>query len=237
MAVGKFSAHLFRVTALLLLMVPVSGCAQHEQSVRPGVNKEFEGEVKVEEWVARFEGESREIYSHRDAIIAAMELKSGMSVADIGAGTGFFTMMFADRVGPSGAVYAVDIADEFVRHIEEGARQRNLKNIHPVLCKTDSVELPAKSVDVAFICDTYHHFEFPKSTTKSLRNAMRPGGVVYVIDFIRIEGKSRDWILEHVRAGEEVFAEEIESVGFKREPLNADTPFLKENYMLKFRRN
>lgn len=218
-------------------MVPVSGCAQREQSVRPGVNKEFEGDVKVEEWVARFEGESREIYSHRDAIIAAMELKSGMSVADIGAGTGFFTMMFADRVGPSGAVYAVDIADEFVRHIEEGARQRKLKNIRPVLCKTDSVELPAKSVDVAFICDTYHHFEFPKSTMKSLRNAMRPGGVVYVIDFIRVEGRSRDWILEHVRAGEEAFAEEIESVGFKREPLNADTSFLKENYMIKFRRN
>lgn len=218
--------------ALLLL----SGCTPHEKSVRPGVNKDFEGEVRVEEYVEKFEGESREIFRHRDKIVAAIGLTPGMTVADIGAGTGFFTLMFAERVGPSGAVYAVDISDEFVAHIEAEAKKKKLTNVRPVLCKADAVGLPRDSVDVAFICDTYHHFEFPISTMRSLHAALRPGGVVYVIDFIRIEGKSRAWILDHVRAGQGVTRSEIESAGFEWQAMESDTSFLAENYMMKFRR-
>lgn len=212
------------------------GCAKPEQSVRPGVNKEFEGKVDVQQWVERFEGESRETYAYRDRIVAAMGLKPGMSVADIGAGTGFYSFLFGEQVGPRGRVFAVDISDEFVAHIEAGARSKGLTNIQTVLCKANSVELPPRSVDVAFICDTYHHFEFPKSTMRSLHRALKPGGQVFIVDFIRIEGQSRDWILEHVRAGESVVREEVESVGFRSEPLGSDMSCLKENYMIRFRR-
>lgn len=225
-------------TALAAIWMGIAtfGCAQPEQSVRPGVNKEFEGDVDVQRWVERFEGESRETYVHRDQIVAAMGLKPGMSVADIGAGTGFYSFLFAEQVGPEGRVFAVDISDEFVAHIAAGAREKGLKNIQTVLCKADSVELPPRSVDVAFICDTYHHFEYPRSTMRSLHRALKPGGQVFIVDFVRIEGTSRDWILEHVRAGEPVVREEVESVGFRFEPLGSDMSFLHENYMIRFRR-
>ena len=99
----------------------------------------------------------------------------------------------------------------------------------------DSVALPAASVDLAFVCDTYHHFEYPRSTLASLYAAIRPGGSLVILDFERVPGKSDDWVLEHVRAGKEVFRSEIESAGFRFER-EVKVEDLKENYVLRFRR-
>ncbi len=99
----------------------------------------------------------------------------------------------------------------------------------------DSVALPAASVDLAFVCDTYHHFEYPQSTLESLYAAIRPGGSLVILDFERIPGKSRPWVLEHVRAGKEVFRREIESAGFRFER-EVTVEGLKENYVIRFRR-
>jgi predicted methyltransferase len=93
------------------------------------------------------------------------------------------------------------------------------------------VRLPPNSVDLVFICDTYHHFEFPFRTMASIHEALRPGGQLIVIDFRRIEGKSREWVLNHVRAGQEVVTKEIVSSGFKKV---GEEKLLKENYLLRF---
>lgn len=224
------------MAAVAFAALSSTGCATHEASVKPGVNKEFEGDVDVNKWVERFEGESRETFRERDRIVNAMNIQPGQTVADIGAGTGFYSMLFAQRVGDAGRVYAVDISDEFISHIQDEAKKRNLSNIQTVLCPPDAVNLPAGVVDRAFICDTYHHFEFPHMTMKSLHKAMKPGGELFIVDFIRIEGRSRDWILEHVRAGQEVFRSEIESCGFESIPMGENTDYLKENYIMRFRR-
>src|SRR4029077_2017625 len=123
-----------------------------------------------------FEVESREIYTQRKEIVVACKLKPGMAVADIGAGTGLFTRLFAKEVGPQGKVYAVDIAAKFIEHIEKTAQDEGLKNVGGVVCTADSVRLPAKSIALAFVCDTYHHFEFPFKTLASIHEALRPGG-------------------------------------------------------------
>lgn len=97
------------------------------------------------------------------------------------------------------------------------------------------MELAPQSIDVAFICDTYHHFEYPRSTMASIRSALRPGGQLIIIDFIRIPGVSRDWILDHVRAGREEVIAEVKSDGFTLIE-TPDTPYLEENYVLRFRK-
>jgi predicted methyltransferase len=205
-----------------------------ESSVKPGVNAEFlKPELQITQWVERFEREGREIYDQREAIARAVGLRPGMSVADIGAGTGLFTPLFAEAVGPAGTVYAVDIAPEFVKHIEQRAAVSGLRNVRGVLCTERSVELPPNSVDVAFICDTYHHFEFPQSTMKSLHRALRRTGEVVLIDFKRIPGQSSEWTMNHVRAGQEVFEQEIESVGFRKV---REIDLLKQNYVVRFRK-
>jgi ubiquinone/menaquinone biosynthesis C-methylase UbiE len=202
-----------------------------EKSVKPGINDPFK-DPDVAKFVGTFEGESREIFTARDKVVAACEVKSGMIVADVGAGTGLFTRLFAKAVGPDGQVYAVDIAPKFLEHIQTTAREAGLKNVTPVLCNQDSADLPPNSVDLIFVCDTYHHFEFPQRTLASLHRALKPGGRLIVVDFIREPGKSRDWILNHVRAGQEEVEKEIAAAGFKKSGEVKD--LFKENYFVVF---
>ncbi|MGL4554771.1 MAG: DUF1553 domain-containing protein, partial [Gemmataceae bacterium] len=205
-----------------------------EKSVKPGINDPFR-DPDLRKYLASFEGESREIFARREAILDAVGLKAGARVADVGAGTGLFTRAFAAKVGPDGRVYAVDIAKKFLDHIAKTAKDAKLTNVETVLCTDRSTGLNPATIDVAFLCDVYHHFEFPQRTLASLHAALKPGGKLIVIDFHRIPGKSRDFILGHVRAGQEVFRREIEEAGFKL--LGEETALgLKENYFLRFER-
>ncbi|NOT00766.1 MAG: methyltransferase domain-containing protein [Phycisphaerales bacterium] len=224
------------IAAPALLVLSITACRTTDTgSVRPGVNDDYRN-ANVAEWQARFESESREIYVERERIADAAGIREGLMVADIGAGTGFFTDLFARRVGPSGLVYAVDITPEFIAHIDAHARAEGLHNVRTVLCPADSVDLPDASIDVAFVCDTYHHFEFPARSLRSIHRALRPRGQLVVIDFDRVPGVSREWVMNHVRAGREQIIDEITAAGFELLSRQNDAPYLKENYLLRFRK-
>ncbi|MEQ8786727.1 MAG: methyltransferase domain-containing protein [Pirellulaceae bacterium] len=218
------------LSTIALCLGSAAGFAQ-EKSVNPGINKNFES-PDVPQFVERFEREGRDVFDHRHEVVAALGLKPGMCVADIGAGTGLFSRMFSPLVGERGKVYAVDISEEFVSHVEQVARQQKMSNIVGVVCGADSTALPPASVDLAFICDTYHHFEFPRKTMRSIHRALKPGGQVVLIDFHRLEGKSSEWTLGHVRAGQDVFVREIESAGFKQ--VEEKKGLLDESYFVRF---
>ncbi len=204
------------------------------RSVKPGINDHYKNMDSVDTWVNRFESESREIFRERHNILKALELKDGMRVADIGAGTGFFTLMFAQAVGKTGRVYAVDITPEFVKRINNLMKENSLSNVRTVLSKEDSVELQPESVDLIFICDTYHHFEYPKPVMQSIYKALKPGGQLIVIDFDRIPNVSREWLLDHVRAGRDQTTSEIASYGFKFDQDIEIGDYLQDNYFLRF---
>jgi SAM-dependent methyltransferase len=209
---------------------------QEEASVRPGVNERFLAEdLDVERFVEIFEGESREVFVQRERIVEALALSPGMTVADIGAGTGLFLPDFDREVGSEGRVYAVEISPKFLEHLRERTEREGLSRVELVEALEDSVELPAASVDLAFVCDTYHHFEYPLSTLASLYAAIRPGGSLVILDFDRIPGQSGDWVMGHLRAGKAVFRGEIESAGFRFER-EVPVEGLKENYVLRFSR-
>ena len=220
-----------RTAAFTLLLGLVVLAGAQEKSVKPGINDPFK-DPDVREFVGKFEGESREVFAARDKVVAACELKPGMVVADVGAGTGLYTRLFAKAVGPDGQVLAVDIAPKFLTHIQKTAREAGLRNVTPVLCNPDSADLPPASVDLIFVCDTYHHFEFPERTLTSLHRALKPGGRLVVIDFIRIPGQSREWVLNHVRAGQDVVEKEIASAGFRKTGEVKD--LFQENYFVAF---
>ncbi len=208
-----------------------------EASVKPGINKNFvDPNLDVDSYVEQFEIESREVFVKRERILAACEIEKGDTVADIGAGTGLFTRMFSVEVGSEGWVYAVDIAPRFIEHINGEAAKHKLNNITGVLCAENSINLPPNSADVIFVCDTYHHFEYPKSTLASIKRALKKDGHLILIDFERIEGESREWLMGHVRAGKEVFRAEVEDAGFKLIEEKKINGF-EENYFLKFGMN
>jgi ubiquinone/menaquinone biosynthesis C-methylase UbiE len=223
---------MYRTTlAILLTLLSFTALSAQEKSINPGINKAFDT-PNVPEFIERFEREGRDAFDHRKEVVAALGIKEGMAVADVGAGTGLFTRMFSPLVGPKGKVYAVDISEEFVLHVEKLAQEQKMENIVGVVCKADSVELPPNSVDLVFICDTYHHFEFPHKTMRSIHKALKPMGQVVLIDFHRIPGKSSEWAIGHVRAGQEVFTKEIVDAGFKQ--IEEKKDLLEESYFLRF---
>jgi ubiquinone/menaquinone biosynthesis C-methylase UbiE len=226
-----------RFVALTLALLSAGAAVQaQEESVRPGINDKYRKVEKagdVQEWVERFEREGREVYDHRRKIVQQLRVTKGMTVADIGSGTGLFVNLLGDLVGADGTVIAVDIIPQFLERIQEQAQKRKATNVKTLLCTDRSARLPKASVDRVFICDTYHHFEYPESTMKSIYEALKDDGLLLVVDFERIEGKSSDFILGHVRAGKEVFLAEIVAAGFE---LVEEADFLEDNYLLLFRK-
>jgi len=226
---------MFRYALVLSLLssflVGMSVVVAQETSVRPGINKSYQN-PKVDGAVKRFESQGREIFQHREAIVEACELKPGMDVADVGAGSGLFTRLFAPKVLPEGTVFAVDIAEPFLEHIKKTCADQKVENVETVLCTPTSTKLKPKSVDLVFTCDTYHHFEFPYKTLASIRRALRPGGRLIVIDFKKEDAERPDWVNNHVRANKKTVIEEVTKAGFKL----IDEPDLemKGQYVLRF---
>jgi len=219
-----------------MLWIMILACAAlpltAEQNINPGINRHYEN-PSVMQWRGVFERDGREVWDRRDDIIQHLRLRPGLAVADIGAGTGFFSEMMARAVGKGGRVYAVDIAANFVDATVQRARDHGLNNVIGVVNDQRSVNLSPDSVDLVFISDTYHHFEHPESTLRSIHAALRTGGELVVIDFKRIPGVSGGWALDHVRAGEAEVSAEIEAVGFE---LTERLDFMQTQYYLRFRK-
>ena len=117
-------------------------------------------------------------------------------------------------------------------HIGKTAAEQKIGNIQVILGKDASTELPPASVDLVFICDTYHHFEFPSRILESIHQALKPGGRLVIVDFIREPGVSREWILGHVRASQAVVEREVTQGGFRKNSEIKD--IMKENYLVTF---
>lgn len=218
------------VLVLIAVAAPVAVAA--EQSVRPGINASYQ-DPDYASWVQRFETPGREVYDRRDDIVAALNLKPAMTVADIGAGTGLFTRLIANAVGKDGRVYAVDISNTFVRETVRRSHALGQTQVQGIVNTPKSALLPVGSIDLAFSCDTYHHFEYPAEMLASIRAALRPGGRLVVIDYRKEAGRSSSWAMSHVRADEAQVVREIESAGFSLLRRHA---LLEANYFLEFER-
>jgi len=221
-----------RLVLCLLLALGLSAISgvSAEENVSPGVNRHYQ-DPDYESWVGVFESKGREVFDKRHEIVATLRLGPGMSVADVGAGTGLFTRLFAKAVGPTGKVYAVDIADNFVKNILRTGKEQGLSNIIGIVNTQHSTLLPPSSVQLVFISDTYHHFEYPQSMLASIHLALRDKGRLAIIDFRKQEGVSSGWVMSHVRANRDRVVKEVTAAGFR---LVEEPGLLTENYFLVF---
>jgi SAM-dependent methyltransferase len=238
------SSHLAKGVRRLLaasLALSLAGCGgktvvEPEGAAEPAAGIDYPDDpANLEVWLERLEIGSREIYSARADVAEAVSLRPGAAVADIGAGTGIYTLLFAEKVGPEGAVYAIDIEPRFLRLINQRAEDDGLSNVTAVLGREESITLPANSVDAVFICDTYHYFEDPAAIMATVRAALRPGGALYVVDYELMDGVPPPPDHRHVRFGRTGVAAEIESFGFEKAE-EIKIAGLAENYMLRFRK-
>lgn len=153
---------------------------------RDGIGKVYLGReishVMGHRGAAWLERQSRVREELPDLAVQAMELSPDSVVADIGAGTGYFTFRMATFV-PEGRVYAVDIQTEMLAIIRERMVQRSVDNIVPVKGRVDDPMLPSNSIDAALFVDAYHEFSHPHEMMQGIVRALRPGGRVYLIEY------------------------------------------------------
>jgi len=189
----------------------------------------------LSEWKSGLEHDGREVYDKRIQIVDAVGLRPGMTVADIGAGTGLFARLFAQRVGPTGRVYATDVSRWAVVKTTVLARAEHLGNLTAVVNGEADTGLPPESLDVAFLCDVYHHFDKPWTMLHSIYRSLKPGGRLVLVDYDRVPGRSPAWILEHVpaRFDKASVLRDFEEAGFR---LRDEETFLSENYLVVFQR-
>ena len=125
---------------------------------------------------------NRDDWQRPRAVMDALQIHAGSRVADIGAGGGYFTFHLAERVGAKGRVYAVDVDPSALLAIQRRASERRLRQIVPVLATESDPGLPPASIDVALIVNTYHELRDPDGVLQALRRALRPHGLLGLID-------------------------------------------------------
>jgi predicted methyltransferase len=159
------------------------------------------------EGAAWLEREGREELEKPEVVLQAMGLRKGMTVAEIGAGTGFFSRRIAKAVGPRGKVYAQDIQPEMLELLKGYAAKEGITNIIPVLGTETDPKLPVGKIDRVLLVDVYHEFQKPEPMLAALRKVLAPGGTVTLVEY-RLEGETASHInIKHRMSSEQVLDE------------------------------
>jgi len=138
-------------------------------------------------YIAMLEDPARDEYQKPQQVVAALQLRRGETIADIGAGSGYFTLRLAAQVGDEGRVFAVDIDPEMIRYLNRRVRDAGVGNVQTILAEPDDPLLRDASVDRFFIVDTWHHIEKQAEYLALMKKMLRPGGQVVMIDFQKKE--------------------------------------------------
>ena len=180
-------------------------------------------------YIARLEDPKRDGYQKPAEVVKALQIRGGEAVADIGAGSGYFTLRLAEAVGKTGRVYAVDVNPDMVRHLNRRVRDLKVGNVVTVLCAPDDPLLGDGSVERFFICDTWHHIEGHANYLALLKRMLKPGGQVIMVDFKKT--KTPVGPPMELRIDRDDLVREMEANGFQ---LAAEHTFLEHQYFLIF---
>jgi putative heme-binding domain-containing protein len=161
---------------------------------------------------AFFDRPARDREDRPELILAALDIPSGATVADIGSGTGYFTWRLAEHVGPSGKVYAVDIQPSMLKITKAAVDRRNLDNVEYVLTGGSDLPLPEQSLDLAFIAYAYHEFADPRAMLATIRRALKPKGRVFILEYAQESDRAPASALHSMRFDD--IRREIEPAGF-----------------------
>jgi ubiquinone/menaquinone biosynthesis C-methylase UbiE len=204
--------------ALYLLLNAAPCIPQNPASAGPDQQRKtsepYTGDLSI------FESPGRDKRLQIDRVMDILGITPGKSVADIGAGSGWFTVRAAKRVGPTGLVYAVDINPEATRYIAQRGAKEKLQNIKTILSKPDDPLLPPNSIDAVLLLKTYHEVAHPMDLLRNLRPALRPGAKVGVID--------RNGNGEDHGVGSDVIIREAQQAGYR---LSGQYDFVKADKM------
>jgi len=211
----------------LLAAALVPAAVQAQATASPHEMHQRHGDPAA--YVASLDDPARDAYQKPDEVMKALALRPGEIVADIGSGSGYFTVRFARAVGETGRVYAVDISPDMIRHLNRRLRDADIRNVVTVLAEPNDPLLPDASVDRFVIVDTWHHIEAKAEYLGLLKRMLKPGGRVIHIDF-----QKRDLPVgppPGMKIAVEDLVEQMQAAGFR---LAAEHGFLPYQYFLVF---
>ncbi len=214
------------ILILLSLILPSPSRAQQQMLPTATGERPLASRIKI------FEDPERDKWQHTDQIMQALDLKPGMTVADIGAGSGYFTRPFAKAVGPSGKVYVVDISSDILGYLKKRAQKEGLTNIEIVTDKPDAPMLPANSLDLAFFGEVTHHIAHRTDFFKKVYADLKPDGRMAIVDYPP-EAHAKGWCphpADQLVPSWEIIRE-AEDAGFK---LDRTYDFIPREYFIVF---
>src|SRR5262245_4945149 len=216
-----------RTTTALLLLLASAGRAQDNKPRGEHEMHALHRDTKA--YIAMLEDPKRDAYQKPHEVMQALALKQGQTVADIGSGSGYFTLRFAAHVGDTGRVYAVDVDPDMLRHLNRRVRDAGLANVQTVLADPDDPLLRDRSVDRFVVVDTWHHIEDQPKYLGLMKKMLKPGGQVVMIDFHKRELPVGPRL--EMKIAREDLIRQLEQHGFR---LQKEHSFLPYQYFLVF---
>jgi len=210
-----------------LALVPANLTAQDAVSRDASQMHRLHNDPKA--YIGALEDPQRDAYQKPHEVLTALNLKPGEVIADIGAGSGYFTFSIAHHLGPEGKVYAVDVSPDMILHLNRRIRDLKTTNVVSVLADPDDPLLPEQSVNRFFICDVWHHVESPSKYLGMIKKMLKPGGQVIMIDFHKKELPFGPPMA--MKIAREDLVKQMESNGFR---LANEHSFLPYQYFLVF---
>jgi len=217
--------------ALALAVTLTSACALRAEAPPPPSDDATSHHdfADVEYWGSVFDDPARDAWQKPKELVAALDIRRGSVVADLGAGTGYLSRRLSTAVGAEGTVLAVETEPNLVVHLRQRAEREKTSNVVPILASPADPRLPVGGVDLILIVDTYHHFDDRRTYLPALRRFLRPGGRIAIVDWQKRElpvGPE----LDHKLAREQVL-DEMQASGFT---LAAEHTMLPYQYFLIF---
>jgi arsenite methyltransferase len=216
-----------RIILVAFLLFPVAAHAQdavkRDQHQMHGLHRDPKA------YIGALEDPKRDAYQKPHEVVHALNLKPGEVIADIGAGSGYFTFHLARHVGERGKVYAVDVSSDMILHINRRMRELKTSNIVSILADPDDPLLPDQSVNRFFICNVWHHIENQTNYLSLMKKMLRPGGEVVMIDFHKKETPVGPPL--KTRIAREDLIRQMENNGFR---LSKEHTFLPYQYFVVF---
>jgi predicted methyltransferase len=175
----------------------------------------------AEQWAREFDNPERDAWQKPQEVVASMTIESGMTVADLGAGTGYFEPWLSRAVGPTGSVLALDVEPDMVRYLGDRVQREHLGNVRPGLVATDDPKLGASTVDRILVVDVWHHIDAREAYAGKLRDALKSGGKVFIVDFKLDATRGPP---KHHRLAPEQIAHELGAAGLGVDTLATSLP-------------
>jgi arsenite methyltransferase len=217
------TAFLSALLALMPIFVGAQDAVERDQHQMHGLHNDPKA------YIGSLENPKRDAYQKPQEVLAALDLKPGEIIADIGAGSGYFTLRLARHVSERGTVYAVDVSPDMILHINRAIRDLKVTNVFSVLAEPDDPLLPVASVNRFFFSDSWHHIENQTKYLSLMKKMLKPNGEVVMIDFDKKETPVGPPL--KMRIAREDLIKQMTSNGFR---LAKEHTFLPYQYFLVF---